>query len=226
MVDTGAAGKSTAGYGQYQAYQKLFSDTQINSSKEGAVNATFSIRSTKSIGLITIDTPIRQCEFYIVQANTPFLLGITDMDTKGIMLDNLQNKLISSKSNILVLVVQRFGHPFLMWGPMITTYCHLTETELRTLHRQFGHLLVLRLVRLLERASHNDDSRNHRQLLERITKYCSKCQKHAGALLRFKFTLRDDNLDFNHSVYIDIMYINGLPLLHVVDEATRFQAAR
>ncbi|KAI0990859.1 hypothetical protein K3495_g17328, partial [Podosphaera aphanis] len=43
--------------------------------------------------------------------------------------------------------------------------------------------------------------------------------------MRFKFTLRDD-VDFNHSIYIDIMYIDGSPVLHVVDEATRFQAAK
>ena len=105
MIDTGAAGKSTAGYGQYQAYQKLFSNIQIDNSKEGAVNAMFSIRSTKSVGSITINTPIGQCEFHIIQANTPFLLSITDMDIKGIMLDSLQNKLILSKSNISVPVI-------------------------------------------------------------------------------------------------------------------------
>ncbi|OXV05485.1 hypothetical protein Egran_06747, partial [Elaphomyces granulatus] len=225
MIDTGAAGKSTAGYGQYQAYKKLFSNDKadIDKSKEGAITATFGIGSTTSIGSVTINTPIGQCEFHVVQANTPFLLGITDMDAKGIILDNLQNKLISSTRS--VPVIRRFGHPFLMWGPMVSTYSHLTETELRMLHRRFGHPSALRLVRLLERAGHDDN--NHRQLLERITKYCSKCQKHAGAPLRFKFTLRDDeHLDFNHSVYVDIMYINGSPLLHVIDEATRFQAAR
>ena len=109
-----------------------------------------------------------------------------------------------------------------MWGPTVSTlYCHLTETELRTLHRRFGHPSALRLVRLLERAGYDDNDHNHRRLLEHITKFCSKCQKHAGAPLRFKFTLRDnEDLDFNHSVYIDIMYINGSLLLHIVDEAS------
>ena len=162
MIDTGAAGKSTAGYRQYQAYQRLFGNIQIDNSKEGAVNATFGIGSTKSVGSITIDTPIGQCEFHIVQANTPFLLSITDMDIKGIMLDNLQNKLISSKSNISVPVVRCFGHPFLMWGPTVTTYCYLTETELHILYQRFGHLSALQLVQLLEQASYNSkDSCNH-----------------------------------------------------------------
>ncbi|POS82824.1 hypothetical protein EPUL_005094 [Erysiphe pulchra] len=45
------------------------------------------------------------------------------------------------------------------------------------------------------------------------------------APIRFKFTLRDD-VDFNHSIFIDVMYIDGSPALHVFDEATRFQAAK
>ncbi len=32
--------------------------------------------------------------------------------------------------------------------------------------------------------------------------------------------------DFNHSVYIEVFFIDRTPILHVVDEATRYQAAR
>src|SRR5208282_901152 len=39
-----------------------------------------------------------------------------------------------------------------------------------------------------------------------------------------QFTLRDDK-DFNHSVYTDVLYIDGKPVLHTVDESTSFQAA-
>jgi hypothetical protein len=42
---------------------------------------------------------------------------------------------------------------------------------------------------------------------------------------RFKFTLRDD-YNFNFEVIIDIMYLDGKPVLQVVDAATSFQAAR
>jgi hypothetical protein len=50
-----------------------------------------------------------------------------------------------------------------------------------------------------------------------------KKKKYGRSPGRFKFTLRED-LDFNHSVYVDIMYINGSPVLHIIDEATRYQA--
>ncbi|TAQ83771.1 hypothetical protein B7494_g7902 [Chlorociboria aeruginascens] len=42
---------------------------------------------------------------------------------------------------------------------------------------------------------------------------------------RFKFTLKND-IDFNHSIIIDIFYLDGAPVLHVVDSATGFGAAR
>jgi hypothetical protein len=202
---------------------RLFGNVNIDKAKEGAVTATFGIGSTTSIGSIMIDTPIGQCKFHIIQANIPFLLGISDMDKKGIILDNILNRLISSEKSIPI--VCQFGYPFLIWGPTALTYSYLTKTELRIFYHCFGYPLALCLTWLLEWAGHNDNS--HHQLLENITKFCSKCQKYAGTPLCFKFTLCDnENLDFNHLVYIDIMYINGLPLLHVVDEATRFQAAR
>ncbi|KAI0992170.1 hypothetical protein K3495_g16016, partial [Podosphaera aphanis] len=222
MIDTGASGKSTAGYDQYKAYCHIFSETPINNIDKGAVNANFGIGSTVSIGSIVINTPIGVCIFHILKTNTPFLLSLNDMDTKGIILDNLQNMLVGAKG-IKIPITRQFGHPFMMWGPMVSSNCYLTESELRTLHCRFGHPSAIKLTNLLEKAGHN--SSDHRRLLEHINKYCSKCQKYAGSPMRFKFTLRDD-VDFNHSIYIDVMYIDGSPILHVVDEATRFQAAR
>ena len=42
---------------------------------------------------------------------------------------------------------------------------------------------------------------------------------------RFKFTLKDD-YEFNYSVIIDILYLEGKPVLQVIDAATSFGAAR
>ena len=48
---------------------------------------------------------------------------------------------------------------------------------------------------------------------------------HKKSLGRFKFTLKDD-YEFNYSVYVDIMYLDGKPVLQVVDLVTSFKAAR
>jgi hypothetical protein len=89
MIDTGAAGKSIAGYNQYTAYEKLFGKTLIDTGQEGAVKATFGIGLTTLVGSITILTPIGQCEFYIVNANTPFLLSLAKINVKKIILNNV-----------------------------------------------------------------------------------------------------------------------------------------
>ena len=112
MIDTGAAGKSTAGHNQYTTYERLFGKTFINTGQEGAVTATFGISLTTSIGSITIPIPIGKCKFHIVKANTSFLLSLAKIDTKKITLDNIQNKLVS-KNRTSTPVIRCFGHLFL-----------------------------------------------------------------------------------------------------------------
>lgn len=233
MIDTGASKRSTAGWGQYQAYQKSQGqgyDTDIDTTTAGAVNVQFGIGSTPSIGSIMINTPVGYVEFHVVKADTPFLLCLADMDALKVYYNNLRDELITPSRSIQVC--RQFGHPFLLWGVHLQSYvttsfdinpCYLTSTELRRLHRRFGHPSVERLHKVLERSGHDTD----KKAIERLTKYCSFCQKHGKSPGRFKFTLRDDqDSDFNHSIFVDIMYIDGSPVLHVIDEATRFQAAK
>jgi hypothetical protein len=98
----------------------------------------------------------------------------------------------------------------------------LTETELRRLHRRFGHPAVMRLVKLLKNAGHNDFKE---RTLEEITKFCHYCQLNSSAPRRFKFTLKDDR-HFNYEILVDVMYLGNRPVLHVVDASTAFQGAK
>ena len=97
----------------------------------------------------------------------------------------------------------------------------MTESELRQLHRRFGHPSVHRLLRVLQRAGHGVEVK----AIGHLTKYCHHCQMNQKSPGRFKFTLKDD-YDFNFSIIIDVMYLNGKPVLQVVDSSTSFQAAR
>lgn len=60
--------------------------------------------------------------------------------------------------------------------------------------------------------------------LEFLNRVCHQCQMNAGRPARFKFTLHDD-YEFNYEVVIDILYLDGRPILHVVDTAIAFLAA-
>ncbi len=79
----------------------------------------------------------------------------------------------------------------------------------------------MKLRLLLERSGHEVN----KLILYQLTKYCSLCQKYGKSSGCFKFTLQDD-INFNYSIFVNIMYIDNNPILHVVDETTRYQAAK
>src|SRR5271170_5765081 len=204
-------------------------ELELDTSTKGQVTVQFGIGSTSSIGTANVDTPIGEVQFHIVDANTPFLLCLADMDKLQVYYNNIKDVLVTRTRE--VPVVRRFGHAFLLCNSSLQAYllesfesnpCYLTEVELQRLHRRFGHPSVERLQRVLDRAGHNDVDK---KTLEHLTKYCHSCQKHGKSPGRFRFTLRDD-VEFNYCIIVDIMYISGSPLLHVVDEGTRFQAGR
>jgi hypothetical protein len=62
-------------------------------------------------------------------------------------------------------------------------------------------------------------------VVAKINKYCHFCQLHGGAPGRFRFTIRND-VEFNYKLILDVMYINGKLMLHAINEATVFQAAK
>jgi hypothetical protein len=173
-------------------------------------------------------TPISEVEFHVILTKTPFLLSLADMDKLGVYFNNLTNRIVTPTGE--VPVVRRFGHSFLLWDTALRSFitesftCNpyfLTSVELRRLHRRFGHPSVSRLKNVLKRAGHDVDV----DTLEYLTKYCEHYQKHGKSPGRFKFNLRDD-VNFNYSIIVDIFYITGKPILHVVDEGTRYQAGQ
>jgi len=66
----------------------------INTTQTGAVNVQFSISSTALIGLVTVKTPIGLVDFYVVKANTPFLLCFVDIDRLQVYYNNTMDILI------------------------------------------------------------------------------------------------------------------------------------
>lgn len=160
MIDTGDAKKSTVGQGQYRAFQKI-SKVQLDTTTAGAAKIQFSIGNTKSIASIIVATPFSQVKFHVVNADTPFLLSIADMDKYGIYLNNFKNILVSSTQ--VLPVTRRSGYLSLLWKTHLTSTTDepepgffITYRELHRLHRLFGYPAAHRLQRLLGRAGHND----------------------------------------------------------------------
>lgn len=145
------------------------------------------------------------------------------------MLDNdldisIQDQVVSYKHLRHSLLLENY---FLVhrWKTEDLSYSLYTETELRKLHRVFGHPSVSALSGLLKGARPEQMTPTVREALEEITQECTTCATYASKPRRFKLTVGSNDLRFNHTVAIDVMYLSGKPVLHAVDEATHFNAA-
>jgi hypothetical protein len=105
--------------------------------------------------------------------------------------------------------------------------CLLTEIKLRRLHRQFDNLSARRLHEILHRSEHNEIEFH---AIEHLIKFCHHCQMHEKSSGRFIFSIRNEDIQFNYSIVIDILYMkhksDNKSVLHIVNEAIRFQAGR
>ncbi len=81
--------------------------------------------------------------------------------------------------------------------------CLLIEIELRRLHRRFDHLSARRLYEILERFDHEVKHR----AIEHLIKFCHHCQLHDKSFGRFIFSIRDEDIQFNYSIVVDILYM-------------------
>ena len=162
MPDSGASGISTAGEPQFNALHDLDSTIQINRQTAGH-EIRFGKGTAISLGTIEVPTPLGRITFHVVPTVTPFLLCIQDMDRMGVRLDNLTNTLV--QGNKVGPVVRKWGHPWMLLHQSVA-WSHLTESELRQLHRRFGHPSVRRLHRVLQRAGNDIEV----EVIEKLTK--------------------------------------------------------
>jgi hypothetical protein len=175
---------------------------------------------TASVGTAQVSTEIGKIDFEVLEAPTPFLLCLADMDRLNVYFNNTTDELVQGENR--TPVIRKWGHPWFHLNKRERATMFLTETELRRLHCRFGHPAVMRLVKLLKNAGHNDFEE---RTLEEITKFCHHCQLNSSAPRRFKFTLKD-NRHFNYEILVDVMYLGNRPVLHVVDASTAFQGAK
>lgn len=196
-------------------------EIRIVTTTQGNHKIRFGAGDATSIGTIRVPTPIGTIEFQVLPTNTPFLPCLKDLDRLGATFDNVNDMLC--QNNRKFPIVPKYGHPWLLLDKSKSVaWCNLTEPELRQLHRRFGHPSVRKLSDLLNRIDEDFDPK----VIAEINRLCHQCQLHQRGPQRFKFNLRDDHIEFNAEIIVDIFYLNGRPVLHVIDSATSFQAAR
>jgi hypothetical protein len=77
--------------------------------------ATCHVRGSKplaGLGTVIVKTLIGLVDFYVVKADTPFLLCLADMDRLRVYYNNVIDTLIGPA--LTLLVIRRFGHLFMV----------------------------------------------------------------------------------------------------------------
>ncbi|KAF1966452.1 hypothetical protein BU23DRAFT_584456 [Bimuria novae-zelandiae CBS 107.79] len=122
---------------QYLALIQEDLTVTIDTSTAGKTSIKFGKGSvTVSIGTAQIPTEIGKIDFEVLDAPTPFLLCLADMDRLKVYFNNTIDELVQ--------------------GNRERATAFLIETKLRRLYRRFRHLAIIRLARLLKDASHNN----------------------------------------------------------------------
>jgi len=64
------------------------------------------------VGSLKVQLLVGEIMFYIIYANTPFLISLRDLNSLGCYYNNLTNKVVTPI--LTVPVAQQFGYPFLL----------------------------------------------------------------------------------------------------------------
>ncbi|CAD6499506.1 BgTH12-03618 [Blumeria graminis f. sp. triticale] len=143
LVDTGAAGRSTVGLGQFRALQQLCGDLKLDRTQAGKVNISgIGAGIFSSIGAVVLNTPIGQISFHLISCNIPFLLELSNMKRFGATPDVVNNKMLKHGKTVAHLF-EKYGHLWMTLGYFENLFvyenneppmCLLTEQELQTIH--------------------------------------------------------------------------------------------
>lgn len=224
MVDTGCARAKICGLPQYCAHCRHIGQA-VNLDTTRTVFYLFYTSGKSFLGLARCNfrskTSFLRLKFTFL-TKISHLFSLLVMCRLGIYFSSLENKPIHEKSVETAQIKWSYGHPFIHWDAFIQMFSNYTQ--LRRLHNLFGHPHADKFYNVLKRAELETVDTKTRLMLEDIMRKCKPCQTYAKAPRRFKFALRKDKY-FNHTVFVDIFYIDSKRVLYVVDEATRYQAA-
>jgi len=176
-------------------------------------------------------------EMDVVDADIPALLGLDVLDRERLVADTVFNGLARrvwvKKVNgrdiyidewFVPLVRSSSGHVYVSMD--IGQHTFFSVAQLQRLHRQFYHPSAEKLFQLLRKARPEDVTPETLKVLEDLGKRCDPCQRIQTAPVRFKVSFGAEHVRFNERIMMDVMSIDGAPILPVVDEGTRFGAAR
>ena len=160
----------------------------------------------------------------VTKADVPFLLGLDVMDRFGLYLNTVENKLVCPTFGWKMDVRRKLGHVYLEWNERDRIV--FTRAELTKLYRNFYHPGVENLMNLIKQVRPSEFNAETSKILQGISDACDTCLRFGPRPLRFIAALPIKNeLIFGQELSVDLTWIDGKAVLHVIDTATRFSTA-
>eukprot|EP00170_Pyropia_yezoensis_P002751 contig_11549_g2756 len=179
-----------------------------------------------SVGRLTMRVPLAvdffmELSMDVVDVNVPLLLGLDTLDKFHMYANTVLNRLVCEAYSVSVPLVRKLGHVYFVWERNVLC----TMPELRKLHRDFFHPQPSRLYAVINKAGGDHAKPSTLKQLQQVSSSCDLCQRLAKEPSRFRVALPSEDIVFNRTVLLDIMYLDGKPPLHMVDKDTLFTAA-
>jgi hypothetical protein len=208
LVNCDAADRLTENMNQFKALQRISNDNVVLNKKTIESSIKFEIDNTLILEFVDLNILLEMITFHIVKINISFLLCLNDFDRLDIYFNNLINEIVQHERRHFV--IRRYEHAFFLWKMLIQflilefiekNSCLLIEISLRRLHRRFDHLSARRLYEIFERFDHEIEHR----VIKHLIKFCYHCQMREKFPARFIFSIRDEDIQFNYCIVINIL---------------------
>lgn len=157
----------------------------------------------------------------VVGLKIPFLIGLDILDAHDMHANTVTNMLVCVNESLKVPLVRTLGQIYLEWEHEVL----YTMEELQKVHRHFFHPTPERLFGVLIQAGDKYASPSTLEHLRIVSRDCDVFQRLSKAPERFRLALPSEDIVFNRTVMLDIMWLDGSPALHVFDKDTLLSAA-
>ena len=223
-LDSGAQ-RSVLGLKQAKDY--CFANYLPFKPKKSLCSFCFGDGTHHSLGKITIRIPtpgpdILKFSVDVIRPDVTLLIGLDLMDQEQIVPNNVSNKLERKYFGWSIPIIRKHGHMYINWNASSILF---TRQELYHLHRHFHHPSSRNLLVLIKRSMLAHMDKIMKDMLDEISRSCETCQIYSQKPQRFKVSLPNEKTIFNREVSLDLMWLGGKAVLHILDIYTHFNSA-
>jgi hypothetical protein len=201
-------------------------------SKQGRVRSLGQARIRASID--SFGEVFEFCAHVVPGTDTPMLMSLQDLDGLGYeMRTGTRTLWAKDRNNPTVgqypngphqLAPDDQGRCVIRWRYHATAL--FTDLELRKFHRSYGHASADKALSALREAGFDDLPADTKETLADIARRCEPCQRNQQKPRQFSVSLQWRGQRFNHVVLADVVNFADGDLVHILDAATKLNAAR